>query len=113
MVYMADSLALATLETLVHLEAQPSEAAFRGIEVSLPDEVVESLGPLPDRWQQDLERTRRLGSQWLQAGLALALKVPSTVVPDGSNLLVNPTHAAAARIEVLRTVRFHWDDRLF
>lgn len=113
MVYLADSLALAVLETLVHLEAEATEEPYTAIELNVPDEEVAVLDDLPTLWQRDLTLTREMGSRWLLAGQALALRVPSVIVPDGGNVLLNPAHAAAGRVEEPRRLTFRWDDRLY
>lgn len=113
MVYLADSLALAALETLVHLEAHGTDGAYIAFELTLPGEAVERVDNLPTDWQHDLTLTRERGSRWLRAGQALAMSVPSVLVPDGANLLLNPAHAAAVRIVEVRKLEFRWDDRLF
>ncbi|HET8986562.1 MAG TPA: RES family NAD+ phosphorylase [Trueperaceae bacterium] len=112
-VYLADTLALAVLETLVHLEAVTTEEPCVAIELALPDELLQSAAPLSSGWQQDLKITRDLGSRWLSAGTALALRVPSVLVPDGANVLLNPAHRAARLVEEVRRLPFRWDDRLF
>ena len=110
--YLADSLALAVLETLVHLEATATTEPYLAIEVDVPDEAIESPVALPAGWENDLAVTRRIGSEWLRSGKTLALRVPSALVPDGGNLLVNPTHPDLAQIRESRQLQFRWDDRL-
>ena len=110
---MADSLALAVLETLVHLEATKAAQPFVAIEVSVPDDAVTKPTDLASGWEHELAVTRDLGSDWLGVGRSLALYVPSALVPDGGNLLVNPAHAAAVRLKETRRLEFRWDDRLF
>lgn len=113
MVYLADSLALTVLETLVHLDATATEEPFTAIEFSMPDEFLGAVHPLPADWQQDINFTRQLGSQWLSRGKDLALRVPSALVPAGANLLMNPAHASAKHVKELRKLAFRWDTRLF
>lgn len=113
MVYMADSLALAVLETLVHLEVTATAEPYTAIEFSLPDEAIEPVHPVPAGWQHDITITRQFGSEWLRAGKSLTLRVPSAIVPAGENLLIDPTHTSASHVNVLRTLPFRWDPRLF
>jgi RES domain-containing protein len=113
MVYMADSLALAVLETLVHLEAEAVAQPYVAIEFQVQNAAIESLGALPAGWQRDLAATRELGSRWLHAGKTPALQVPSVLVPDGNDLLVAPARAAAGQLRELRRLDYLWDDRLF
>jgi RES domain-containing protein len=56
--------------------------------------------------------TQRFGDEWLASGRALALAVPSTIVPEESNYLLNPTHPAFTRLKFGRPMSFLVDPRL-
>jgi len=112
-VYLASSLALAVLETRVHLEAVAIQQPYVALEYELP-EGIEDLGDeLPEGWYRDVERTRELGSRWLKEGSSPVLRVPSAIVPVEYVYLLNPRHPDARRIELLRSLPFVWDERLF
>ena len=110
LVYLASSLALAVLETRVHVEVTVTEQPYVALEVEFPDERV---GPLPEGWRGDLEVTRALGSAWLEGGSSLALAVPSVIIPVEFNYLLNPLHAKVGEVRVVQSVDFEWDERLF
>lgn len=112
MVYLGSSLALAVLETLVHLEVSASERAFTAIEIFLPDDAISEVGKLKKNWQYDLDYSRAMGSGWLKAGSSLALCVPSRVVSPENNVLLNPAHSALKDVQVLQQFPFDWDERL-
>lgn len=112
-VYLADSLALAVLETLVHLEAPATEEPCVAIELYLPEAKVEKVGQLQEGWQTDLNHTRTVASAWLRSGRSLALEVPSAIVPAGTDIILNPAHEAAVGVKELRRVSLRWDRRLF
>jgi len=115
-VYTSGSLALAALETLVHLDPAmplPRFLAFPSqlfstdiIPAGLP--AAYSLSGVPP----DLTQTRRLGDQWLEEGQHLALSVPSAIVPQESNLLLNPLHPRFAKLMIGSPVTFAVDARL-
>ena len=115
-VYVSSSKALATLELLVHLDVArlPRLVAFA---FDLDDELVEQLAldRLPRGWWKGrhLAVTRRLGDDWLASGRALALAVPSAIVPEESNYLLNPEHPAFARLRFGRPMPVLLDPRLF
>jgi len=44
--------------------------------------------------------------------LTSLLRVPSAIVPETSNYLLNPVHADAARITIASATRFRFDPRL-
>ncbi len=113
MVYLGSSLALAALETLVHLEVDATEAPFTAIELFIPDNLVMTQGNLKRTWREDLDYTRNLGSQWLKANKSLALVVPSAVIEVETNILFNPEHSSSSGIKEVQRLAFRWDDRLF
>lgn len=112
MVYLADSLALATLETLVHLQIEVATEPYVASEFEVPPELMDHVGDLKTGWQSDLAYTRALGNDWLAAGTGAVLRVPSAIIPVGFNLFLNPAHGAADHVLELRRVRFSWDTRL-
>jgi RES domain-containing protein len=113
MVYLGSSLALAALETLVHLEVDATEEPFTAIELFIPENLVMTQEKLKRNWREDLDYTRNLGSQWLKANKSLALVVPSAVIEVETNILFNPEHPASNQTKEVQRLAFRWDDRLF
>jgi RES domain-containing protein len=103
-VYLADHPALAVLEVLVHLDLPPEDLPedYVLLRVRLPD--AQAVGSGAD--------ARPAGDAWLAAGEVAVLRVPSVLVPQAENLLLNPRHPAAAQAEVVETVAFRFDARL-
>lgn len=58
------------------------------------------------------QSTRALGDGWLAGASALVLRVPSAVVPEENNHLINPDHADFRLPKVSGPVRLTWDPRL-
>lgn len=116
-VYGADSPAAALLEILVHLETDLEDlpVRYRLLKIELPDDVTaERLGPvsLPEGWTDDVALTRHLGDAWLQSRRTARLDVPSAIVPETWNVLLNPAHPDAARARVVATAEHLLDPRL-
>jgi RES domain-containing protein len=115
-VYLAGSRALAALEIVVHAPREVLPLEWRLFEVEVPEEMIETASPrrLPGDWQTLPSSTgaRRFGEAWLRAGVALALKLPSVIIPEEPVLLVNPQHPDAARLRVSKANCFHFDPRL-
>lgn len=114
-VYTATSLALAVLEYLVHVPPPMRRAgrfpALTAVRLSLsPEGIGEvSRGGLLDAGGAALCRAR--GDAWLDAGAHPALRVPSVIVPQESNVLLNPRHASLD-VRVEDTEPFRFDPRL-
>ena len=116
-VYCAQSPAAALLEILVHFEIdiQALPVRYRLLKVETPDDVqIErvSVDDLPVNWPQKTEVTRELGERWLVKGSAALLSVPSAIVPETFNILLNPAHQDAKRIVVVQTGEHAIDPRL-
>ena len=113
-VYASSSVALACLETLVHLRKlkHPHERWLFTVEV--PDELVETLQQLPPGWdaQPASDSGRAAGDQWIASGSGAALLVPSSIVPMEHNALLNPLHPKFRLEWVQAPVRFRYDRRL-
>ena len=111
MVYCAEHLSLAVLEVLVHLEVDPEDfpVDYVKIPIDLPGSInLDRLERLPG----DLNDTKELGSDWFRARRTLGLLVPSIVVPEERNLLLNPEHPEFQRLQVKDAQPFRFDIRL-
>jgi RES domain-containing protein len=59
-----------------------------------------------------LESTQAIGTAWLMGTTSVGLRVPSTVVPVESNVLLNPRHPEMKKVRILRNEPFRFDSRL-
>jgi RES domain-containing protein len=106
-VYLADHPALAVLEMRAHLDLPYEELQHDHVllRVILPDDI-EDLAPMPDD-------PRAAGDAWLAAGRRAVLRVPSVIVQEGRNLLLNPAHPRAAEAGIASCTPFRFDRRLW
>ncbi|EGV18601.1 RES family NAD+ phosphorylase [Thiocapsa marina] len=116
-VYTSDSIALAVLELLVHLHRSEVLNRYRLVTLDLPDEEILVLDDpgLPEDWRDDPApvSTAAIGTAWLAGGQSLALSVPSVLIPQQRNLLLNPAHAASGGVFATATLQqFDLDPRL-
>jgi RES domain-containing protein len=116
-VYLADSLALATLEVMVHGVSYESLQNYVCILASIPKKIIleVDLKSLPKNWQDDLPpaELRVLGDRWLNEKKSAALKVPSAVIPVEFNYVLNPRHKDFGKIEIAEPLSLAFDKRLF
>lgn len=115
-VYTSSSLALAALESFVHLQEEFAALAFVAFSVEIPDDVRITTCRRPPRdWrmQPAPESTVRYGSAWLEAGDTAVLAVPSVVVPSELNYVLNPAHADFRRLKISKPSPFVFDPRLW
>ena len=113
-VYLAESPAGALIDTCVHLSANDVPPSFALLKVLGPDLAFDEIeiGGLGRDWADSVETTRDLGSAWLQRGSSALLRVPSALVPETANYLLNPTHADAALFQIESSFVYPFDSRL-
>ena len=116
-VYLADHPASALLEVIVHLEvrAENLPTGFQLLKIEVPDDLPVDQpdeGQLPTGWKERVSLTQHIGDAWLTERSTSLLRVPSAIVPETDNYLLNPEHADAARIVVASRTRVAFDPRL-
>lgn len=117
--YCSSSIALACLETLVHLVGKDPlpfnrylvsiavpPSAWRDRTIFQPGEHVgwDSIPPgiVSLDW----------GNAWAGSAESLIAEIPSVVVPEESNVLINPRHRDAKRLRSQKVRRWTYDVRL-
>ncbi|MEL6930004.1 MAG: RES family NAD+ phosphorylase [Cyanobacteria bacterium J06600_6] len=118
-VYAADSAALATLETLVHLQLNLLPLNLSSIVLDLPDNLsisVVSGQELPPNWYgyPAPKTLADIGNKWIEQQTSVALSVPSAILPDSEdrNYLLNPRHPDFRLITIVRVKPYTYDSRL-
>lgn len=119
LVYSSESRALACLETVVHLNAGGLPFNRYLVEIDVPDDVWQAAKTadqwtLPVGWDAEpagLESIR-YGSTWVASVGSALLLVPSVIVPEERNALINPLHPDAARIKARKVRKWLYDPRL-
>lgn len=118
MVYTSESRALACLETLVHLNAGGLPFNRYLVEISVPDAVWKAAERLdaqrPVGWDAEPpgQASIGFGTDWARQRRSALLLVPSAIVPEEYNGLINPAHADAALITARPLRKWHYDPRL-
>lgn len=116
-VYASQSLALATLEVLVHLDFRHAPPSQHGFVIEVPDSLIETLdeATLPPHWRDHRHRseTQAIGGAWATSLRSPALRVPSVLVPDEKNVVLNPRHPAFPKLTIGGPIIVPLDGRLF
>jgi RES domain-containing protein len=102
---------------LVNLERPELPADLVAIPAEIPEELaITRLAPskLPGSWRSypAPEQLAELGTRWAQEARTPVLAVPSAVIPQELNYLLNPRHAHFKRIRVRDPEPFRFDPRL-
>ena len=115
-VYTASSRALAALEVLVHLPKPLRAVAFALHRIEFDESDVETLAlaALPSDWTQfpPPTGTQKAGRAWLGRGERPVLAVPSVLLPEEINYILNPRHPAFPKLRAERERLFFFDPRL-
>ena len=115
-VYASSSIALAILEILVNLEDPAELRHYLLGEASFERRLVRRLDParLPANWRENPAPPEAvaLGQEWLAAGSSAVLDVPSAVVAEERNFLLNPRHPQFGQISQIMPRNIEFDPRL-
>lgn len=106
MVYTAGSISLAILELLVHLDSTALLSSYSICSVDLDDSLVLDPTRLPSDWHQSPAPIQLsvVGDNWISLGSSVVLRVPSAIVEEEHNYLINPVHKDFAKL-VLGTMK--------
>ncbi|WP_461453256.1 RES family NAD+ phosphorylase [Mucilaginibacter sp.] len=116
MVYLASTRSLAVLEVLVHLSPTMFPDSFCIAEIKVPDDSIKELAinNIPANWQDILPsiELKKIGDDFLKQQEGLLLKVPSAIVAEEFNYLLNPLHPAMSKVKLVKQLPFNFDQRL-
>jgi RES domain-containing protein len=114
-VYSSGSIALAALETLVHLNP-PLVLSWKLIPIHFRDDLIKHLGhsDIPSDWRSEPApaSARQLGDEWARSLDSCVLAVPSVLIPEELNFLINPMHSDFHEIAIGKPKDFMFDPRL-
>jgi RES domain-containing protein len=112
MVYASEHLSRAS-STLI---PKTSRESFFRFPVELPDDAVEALPRgLRASWRDypAPDDTAVAGTEWVRRGGSVALLVPSAVVPEEHNVLLNPGHPRFGEVRIAPGETFSFDPRMW
>jgi RES domain-containing protein len=116
-IYTSESLSLAALEALVHAESDLLPDDFVILSADIPDRLsLQTIGPedLPNNWQAipAIAPLQVIGADWIRTNQTVGLRVPSAVIPQEWNVLLNPAYPKFSTIKWTSEGPFRWDSRL-
>ena len=118
-VYASTTIALATLETRAHLSGNIGIRNAFIICITVPAALwdqrhIVTLVGLPRAWLAEPPgaASMHVGDAWLRAQSHAVLLVPSIIVPEEFNAVINPTHPDAGRITARVVRQSVYDPRL-
>jgi RES domain-containing protein len=116
--YGAENISLAKLEVTVHLDLDIIPDDYFLIEIEIPENInikVLEKEVLEADWNSipHSESTQLIGDEFLDENQFLVLKVPSAIVPQEHNFILNPNHKNFSLIKITAIEKFTFDNRLF
>ncbi len=117
-VYFAETPSGAMLEILAHLELDPNDDIPQNYQLLKVHVEKENIGfdmpiaSLGKDWVNRLDITRASGDTWLREKRSALLRVPSAIMPETWNWLLNPLHTEAANVKVISATSYPYDPRL-
>jgi RES domain-containing protein len=117
MIYAASSRALACLENAVHRDQVGLKQLFSIMTINCPDDLAMKiiyLDELPRGWSDydKMFATQRIGERWIRENKTVLLQVPSSIIEEEVNYLLNPKHPDFSKIKVVKTQPFIFDSRI-
>lgn len=117
MIYTASSRSLACLENVVHRDKLGLSLVFNILTIECPDALkIETipLKSLPANWIDfdQMYLTQKIGEEWVKDRESAILQVPSSIVSEEVNYLINPKHPDFGQIKIVKTQPFVFDSRI-
>lgn len=119
LLYTSGSIALACLETVVHLGGtSPLPLNRYLIKIEITDEMWKERVIFDDSnnvsWDALPEGLVSVnwGTSWANSLSSLLAQVPSIVVPEEINVLINPKHPTASKLVATKLRRWSYDTRI-
>lgn len=118
LVYTSASRALCTTEIAVHTPLGNLPLDYTIISIEIPDDIrIQEFASadLPADWKSipHAHSTQEIGDRFVTDEIFAVLKVPSVIVQDEYNYLINPAHEDSRKIKIKAIEPFNFDERLF
>jgi len=110
--YTAEHRSLAALELLVHLNKEDMPNDLQILSLKVPGNSIQTI-----EWkslnEQSNDAFQKIGNTWIKENHSLCLKVPSIVINEEFNVLLNPNHKYFKKASIENVKNFVLDKRLF
>jgi len=106
-VYAAENRALAVIESLAHVPRLAGLPPHTMVQLEIPQELIER--PIDAPAASD---AAAFGAKWFRERRSVALVVPSAIVPEEANIIVNAAHPDAGKVALVAQIAYPLDDRL-
>lgn len=116
LLYSSETLALSCLEILANANMPGLLDNYLFVEYQFKESFVEKadIKHLPTGWMASPSpnSTRDIGDKWIKCGKKAVLRVPSSIIPQEFNFLLNPNHKDFKNITITHPEKFMFNERL-
>ena len=116
MVYTSTTISLSLVEILVHNVSYEELKSTYLISIEVPESIVATqidIRQLKKDWWKDEDYTSYIGDEFIHSSDHLLLKVPSAIIFEEQNVLINPRHKDFHKLKIISSEPFRFDSRLF
>ena len=116
-IYTSENRALACLENVVHRDSVNLQQRYKVLSIDIPDnlKIIDIIEKHQIKDVDLLKNTtfcRKLGDDWYASLESCVLKVPSVIIKDESNFLLNTKHLDFTQIKITEIEDFSFDSRI-
>jgi RES domain-containing protein len=119
MLYCAQNISLACLETIAHLNADLLWLDRYLIRIDVPiglgkQFVFPKHSDLPAHWHANPyeEMTSRYGTEWVNQGKSLGIILPSSIIHEENIVCLNPRHPRYFEVKATVVRKWQYDERI-
>jgi len=115
-IYTSETRALAVLEYTVNVNIDDIPRSLSITTFEIPDVGIKelSIADLPGNWTEfpAPASTKDFGTNLLKSGASPIIKIPSAVIVQEFNYILNPNHADSKKFKILKVEDFVYDVRI-
>lgn len=114
--YTSYTISLALVELFIHKNTFTDIVLNQLLEITVDAEISHTINykKLKSNWKNDVEYCRYIGSEILLNENAFAISVPSAIIEQESNVILNPTAKDFnKKVKIKKINTFEFDERLF
>ena len=112
MLYTAENNVLAALEVALRIPLEDISKDYLMVPLDVPADAGVTEPILPKQWYLNQDATKTIGNNFIAKGTDLLMRVPSALISDSFNYLINPRHEAIKKVKVLEPRPILFDERL-
>ncbi len=112
LIYTAENNVLAAFEVALRIPLEQISKNYVMIPIEIPEGSDVFVPKLTKNWYSDIKLSRQLGDTFAKEGKYLLMKIPSALITDSFNYLINPHHELIKKVKLKEARTILFDKRL-